>query len=120
MEEDTSFNNHNSFSKFRLTANSFTFEFYEDGSIKSKIYFTPESQKLIVNWPNGKLKIKADYDANRYSYCGEYKEYDSSGSLIIKGQYFLSNDPLTLPQKNGIWKYYESGKLKKKEKHKII
>lgn len=119
QEEDTSFNNQNKFSQFRLTPNSFTFQFNEDGSTKSKIYFTQGCQNLIVYWPNKRIKIIADYDANRYSYCGKYKEFDTDGNLLIKGKYYLSDEPLSESRKIGIWKYYESGKLKKKERHYI-
>lgn len=118
QEEDTLFNNHNSFSRFRLTSNSFTLSYHENGNTISIIYFTPGDQSLTIYWPNKSKKIVADYDANRYSYCGKYLEYDEVGNLLIKGRYYLSDDPLTFPVKIGVWKYFEGGKLIKKEKHK--
>ena len=116
LEEDTLFNNHHIFPLHRFTADSFRHNFHENGTTESIIYYTPGVQQLVTYWPNKQKKIIAEYNANRSAYCGKYKEFDENGNLVLKGSYFLPEDPHSHPIEIGTWKYYEEGKLKKKEK----
>lgn len=117
--EDTLFNNHNIFPLFRYTADSFQHNFHENGTTESIIYYTNGVQNLVTYWPNKQKKIVAEFNANRFLYCGKYKAYDEKGKLCLKGRYYLPEDPLSEPIEVGTWKYYEAGKLKKKQKMPI-
>jgi antitoxin component YwqK of YwqJK toxin-antitoxin module len=69
-------------------------------------------------YPNGQIKVIADFIANGFVLCGKYHEYDPNGKLTVKGQYELISKDNYLPEnrKKGIWKYYKNGKCIKKEK----
>ena len=98
------------------TDDSFFQEFHPNGALKMKYYFTNPVQEYKEFWPNGTLRIKAGYIADEFTYCGKYREYNEIGKLIVKGQHCIDEHQLDPMKKCGTWKYYENGKLIKKER----
>lgn len=104
--------------KFAYTDDSFMIEFHPNGAIKTRYYYTDRIQEYTEYWPNGQLKIVADFLADASVFCGKYREYDEQGRLTIKGHYYVDEQQFLLePIKCGIWIYYANGKKMKKERY---
>jgi len=100
--------------KFAYTDDSFMIQFHPNGVVKTRYYCTNSIQEYMEYWPNGKLKIVADFLADASLFCGKYREYAENGRLAIKGRYCIDEQQLE-PIKCGTWIYY-SNKNRKKER----
>lgn len=103
--------------EFRYTEDSYVIEFHPNGVIKKHYFFVDGPQKVIEYWPNGKMKSESEMRVQWQLYCGSYVEYDQKGNLIVKGNYEFIYSSIPEHKKTGVWKYYENGKLIKKEKY---
>lgn len=101
----------------RVKEESFVIEFYPNGVIKKHYFFVDGPQKVIEYWPNGRIKSEAEMLVQWNRYCGSYIEYDLKGNVQIKGNYRVIDSSIPTHQKTGVWKYFENGKLIKKEKY---
>ncbi|WP_430406841.1 toxin-antitoxin system YwqK family antitoxin [Fluviicola sp.] len=101
--------------EFRYTEDSYVIEFHPNGVIKKHYFFIDGPQKIIEYWPNGKIRIEADMRVQWQLYCGNYVEYDMNGNLLVKGTYKFIYSSIPEHKKTGVWKYYQNGKLIRKE-----
>ena len=84
--------------------------FYENGLVAEETYYTNGKLEGHCKWfSEGNLLLRESVYKNGER-NGKTINYDSSGNKVSEGEY--KSD-----LKSGIWKYYESGKLKKEIDH---
>jgi hypothetical protein len=101
--------------KFAYTDDSFMIQFHPNGVIKTRYYCSNSIQEYKEYWPNGNLKIVADFLADALLFCGKYREYDEQGKLAITGYYRVDEYQVDMI-KCGTWTYYANGRKAKKER----
>lgn len=105
-------------SAFTLSEESYFIEYHPNGVVRTKYYFLKGVQPYLAFYDNGKVHVRGSFIASGLVSSGKYREYDEGGKLTIKGQYELTwIGSFPESKKNGTWKYYENGKLIKKEKY---
>jgi len=86
--------------------------YYEDGKVLQTQEFKNDvlHGKKLLYAPNGKLT--SEYIFVKGKTDGPFVEYDKSGKKSLTGKYKMNK-----PQ--GVWKYYENGKLVKKKDYTL-
>lgn len=103
---------------FTLSEESYFMEYHPNGVVRTKYYYLKGVQEYRSYYDNGKIQTRGNFVASGLVFSGKYREYDEDGKLTIKGQYELTwIGSFPKSKKTGIWKYYENGKLIKKEKY---
>ncbi|ASS50397.1 MAG: hypothetical protein A3D31_12585 [Candidatus Fluviicola riflensis] len=67
--------------------------------------------------PNGKINLEYDYDTILHCFAGKYKEFDSTGILMIEGNYSIVDSVQCkdcYDEFQGIWQKYEYADLRTK------
>ncbi len=84
--------------------------FYENGLVAEETYYTNGKLEGHCKWfSEGNLLLReSEYKNGERN--GKTINYDANGNKVSEGKY-------TKDLKSGIWKYYESGKLKKEIDH---
>jgi hypothetical protein len=102
---------------FTLSEESYFIEYHPNGVIRNKYYYLKDVQKYRSFYDNGKIQVRGNFVAAGLVFSDKYREYDEDGKLTIKGQYKLTwIGNFAESKKTGTWKYYQNGKLIKKEK----
>ncbi|WP_430405226.1 toxin-antitoxin system YwqK family antitoxin [Fluviicola sp.] len=102
---------------FTLSEESYFIEYHPNGVIRNKYYYLKDVQEYRSYYDNGKIQVRGNFVASGLVFSGKYREYDKDGKPMIKGQYELTwTGCLAESKKIGTWKYYQNGKLIKKEK----
>ena len=96
---------------------SYVIKLYPNGQLQCKYFFINESQPFVEYWEDGSVKTEGDLLVFGNFFLGKYKEYDAVGRLKVKGEYRLIQEHnLKSSVQSGTWKFYENGKLVRKEK----
>lgn len=102
---------------YQINPISSVHEYHENGSLKRRYTLNQEKQKITEYWDNGLIKIDAYWIPVTGCFTGSYTEFDSSGKILVQGNYEKTDNLLiTEVDKVGVWKYYKNGKLVKKER----
>lgn len=103
---------------FTLSEESYFMEYHPNGVVRTKYYYLKGVQEYRSYYDNGKIQTRGNFVAAGRVFSGKYHEYDKDGKPTIKGQYKLTwIGNFAESKKTGTWKYYENGKLIKKEKY---